>query len=273
MTTRQTVEGFLEAIRQDPALRAEVRRELLTEDLLEAPEMIAKLVSGVESLQEHSAATNRRLDNIERDISTIQSEVKGVRGDVRELRDMLVDQERSQSSFRGNYAQQEVVGNDQNIAGLFAEKYRQDPELLETWHLSRTTLNTMVAQHADSLRRLDLRGRSPLASFRRPDIVAEVKSVRDGREAPPLFYITVEASYIVQERDYHRATDNAKIIRQITGLEAYPVVSGVQLSDKLTQVTRSKLHTEIDEFIKLDDPDAAYWQPLDSEDLRPPEQT
>ena len=270
---KQTVEEFLQVIRDDQALRAQVRRELLTEELLKIPETVATLVTGVEALQKHADATNKRLDSVEGNINEVKDDVKGVSEGVQDLQDTLGRQEQAQSSFRGNYAQQEAVEDDHIIAGLFADRYGQDPELLETWHLGRTTLNTLASTHSDSLRMLDLKGRNPLASFRRPDIVAGVKRVQDGRDANPLFYITVEASYVVQERDYNRATDNAKIIRHITGADAYPVVSGVELSDRLPQNVRSKLHTEVDKFTKANDPDAAYWHRLDSEDLRPLEPT
>ena len=84
MTARRNVEDFLDAIRQEPALRAEVRRDLLTQELMETPETVAKLVNSVESLGKHAEATNRRLDRIESDISEMKDDVKDVKGNLTE---------------------------------------------------------------------------------------------------------------------------------------------------------------------------------------------
>ena len=157
--------------------------------------------------------------------------------------------------------------NDLEIAGLFAGRYGQDAQLLETWPLSRTTLNYMVSDSVAGIRDLPLLGRSPLLSFRRPGLIAGVKRIQDDRETPPLFYITVESSYSVREKDYHRATDNAKILRLVTGRDAYPVVSGLDLSDDLPGAVRDKLYASIDEFLEKADAASAYWHKPGQNDL------
>ena len=124
-----------------------------------------------------------------------------------------------------------------------------------------------------TLRTLRSLGLEPgaLRAFRRPDIVAEVKDLAAEQVAAPSYYITVEASYTVCKRDVVRTTDNAKIVREITGLVAYPVVAGVELDDRTGADTHGRLYDDLDRFIEANDADAAFWYRLESADLRPSE--
>lgn len=136
-----------------------------------------------------------------------------------------------------------AMRDDHNIAGLFAHRYGLDPQYVETWHLSRSRLTGLANGNEADKKALSLRGRNPIASFRSPDIIAEVKSTRDKAEDPARFYITVEASYTVGAKDYHRATNNAKIVKCLLGADVYPVVAGVQLSSGLDEfVKKSHSH-------------------------------
>ena len=156
------------------------------------------------------------------------------------------------------------------IAALFAHRHGLDADMIETLHLSRRTLDTWVGTHIDALRSLGLEA-GALRYFRRPDIVAEVKDMAADQDAAPSYYITAEASYTVEKRDIVRATDNAKIVREITGLAAYPVVAGVELDDQMSAEMQMRLYDDIEQFIEANDANAAFWYRLDSADLRPPE--
>ena len=69
----------------------------------------------------------------------------------------------------------------------------------------------------------------------------------------------MKASFVVHVKDYHRATDSANVTRQITGSDAYPVVSGLDLSDDLPGAVRDKLYASIDEFLEKAYAAEAYW--------------
>ena len=101
--------------------------------------------------------------------------------------------------------------------------------------------------------------------------MAEVKDLAADQDAAPSYYITVEASYTVEKKDIVRATDNAKIVREITGLTVYPVVAGVELDDQMTTDTQRMIDDDLERFIEVKDADVAFWYRLDSADLRPPE--
>jgi len=270
MTTMNTPDDFIQVLRENPEFRATARRELLTEELLSVPTRLTTLEQGIAALLEHAEVTNRRLDGVEGDFREMKGDIKEVKMDINGLGDSYRREVRAQSSFRGAYAQQASNSADLDIAALFAHWHGLDEGRIETWHLSRRTLNTWASTHIEAIEALGLEPRV-LRAFRRPDIVAEVKDMAADQDAAPSYYITVEASYTVEKKDIVRATDNAKIVREITGLAVYPVVAGVELDDQMSADTQRRLYDDPERFIEANDTDAALWYRLDSADLRPAE--
>lgn len=56
------------------------------------------------------------------------------------------------------------------------------------------------------------------------------------------------------------------------GLKTYPVVAAVRLHRRIEDddETRSRLYEDVGDFIETDNPDAAFWYKVDSDDMRPP---
>ena len=270
MASMNTLEGFIQVLRENPEFRATVRRELLTEELLSVPTRLTTLEQGIAALLEHAEVTNRRLDQVDKRLDQVEVDIKEVKMDINGLGDSYRREVRAQSSFRGAYAQQAANSDDLDIAVLFARRHGLDEDRIQTWHLPRRTLDTWVDTYIEALRALGLEP-GALRAFRRPDIVAEVKDLAADQDEAPSYYITVEASYTVEKKDIVRATDNAKIVREITGLAVYPVVAGVELDDQMTTDTQRMIDDDLERFIEVKDADVAFWYRLDSADLRPPE--
>ena len=154
--------------------------------------------------------------------------------------------------------------NDLEIAGKFAGMHGLDKDMLDTTHISRNALRDWVRDHRDALLSLDLRQERALSKFRRPDVVALVSEMRSDR-MEPVFYLAVEASYSAEEKDIDKATDNAKILRAVTGREAYPVVIAASLNRMLSDGARARLCGDVDEYVAAGDADAALWYRLDPE--------
>ena len=277
-TTTNTPDDFIQLLRDDPGFRRTVRREILTEDLLGVPNRLSRVERSIEvllestavlqettaALQESNATINRRLDMVERQINLVGQNVDRMEQTIRE-------QTQAQSSFRRNYAQNAGIEGSLGIASLFADRHSLLPDMIELWQLSRSTLRGIVRDHEQALRSLNLAGEGALRSFRRPDLIAGVKHLAAEDDAEPEYYIVMEASYTIDETDLVRATDNARIIRHVTGRPAYPVVTGVQLKSGLDDDTRQKIYDNVEQFIQAGEPEAAYWHRLYSEDLRPDE--
>ena len=271
MTTMNTPDDLIRLLRNDPDFRGTVRREILTEELLGVPSRLSAVERGIvallestTALQESTAAINRRLDMVEKEIKLVGQNVNSLDQTIRE-------HGQAQSSFRGNHAQDAAIKESLDIAGLFADRHSLPSHMVEVWQLGRSALRDIVRDHEQALISLNLAGEGALRSFRRPDLIAGVKHLAAEEDAEPEYYIAMEASYTIEEKDLVRATDNARIIRHVTGRPAYPVVAGVQLKDGLDEEMRQRIYDNVEQFIQAGEPEAAYWHRLDSEDLKPNE--
>ena len=77
MTTINTMQDLTRLLRENPEWRDEIRRELLTEELLELPQRFA----------EYAKVTDRRLDIIERKVDTLTDNLNTLTGRVDALTD------------------------------------------------------------------------------------------------------------------------------------------------------------------------------------------
>ena len=297
MATIDNTDDLLRLVRADSNFRATMRRELLTAELLEVPQRLTALEQSTAALIEYTNATNRRLDNIEADITVIKDDInvmkdditvmKGdvnvmkddisvtkndvsvIKDDINGLGEAFRQEVQAQSSYRGAHAQIAANRDRVRISNLFAKFHaikRTDAipvrrRILKAWLQGE---NTKVVEM------LNLRDRA-WETFLEPDIVAAVHDLMADDDSEPEFYIVVEASYTGEAEDIDKATDHAKIVRAVTGLDAYPVVAAVRLDDKMEPETRSRLYDDVQEFVAANDADAAFWYRLGSADLRPAE--
>ena len=113
MATINSMQDLTRLLREHPEWRDELRRELLTDELLELPQRFAEytastdarlgdidrrldaLAETVERLVQHAEATDRRLDRIERNLDRVSNDFR---------------------NFRWNYAESATVKEFINIA-------------------------------------------------------------------------------------------------------------------------------------------------------------
>ena len=227
---------------------------------------LAQMDRRLDRVDQQIAQMDRRLDQMDRRLDGMEGDIKIVKRDIDGLGQSFRVEVRAQSSFRGNYAQSAAGKDDLEIADLFAGLHGITSS--ETSHVSRSELATWLRENSDALNTLDLRPRA-LRTFRRPDMIMGVRDLYADDDAEPEFYIAIEASYTVGAEDIIRATDHAKILRAVTGLDAYPVVAAVMLHDELAPDMESRLYYDVERFTEADDADAALFYRLDSADLRP----
>lgn len=275
-----TTDDLLRAARENKEFREAFRREILTEELIDSPEDLKELNAITRNLAatggallEHANATNQRLDKIGDGIDALVKGMADYRtatdASLKQIDGMVREQEQAQDSFRGDHAQRAANMDDLEIAVEFADLHGLNKNRLKTRHISRSVLEKWVDDNEDLLLSLNLRQDGALRKFERPDIIAVV-FYTPANQRVPACYIAVEASYSGEEKDIDKATDNAKILRAITGLEAYPVVAAVRLHRLMSDAARGRLHEDVDDYLAAGDTDAAFWYKLDSADLRPP---
>ena len=262
-------DDFIRALRENEEFQAAARRELLTQDLLELPKEFG----------EFRESTDERLDEIRGEFKEfrkstderfeeIGGEIKGIRGDIDGLGEAFRREVRAQSSFRGNYAQRASIDMVIHIAADLSRSLGMGR--VKTRLVPRSMSETWLTEEYETVDALGLRERA-WETFMVPDVLAEVRDLRAPNDSEPAFYIAVEASYTADVEDMLRATDHAKIVRAVTGRDAYPVVAAVLLDDRMDAETRGRLYDNPERFVNANDPDSALWFRLDSADLRPPE--
>ncbi|MCY4581141.1 MAG: hypothetical protein OXD31_19120 [Chloroflexi bacterium] len=152
--------------------------------------------------------------------------------------------------------------NDLDIAAGFAVLHGLGR--VRTRQIGRGALEQWVDDHEDMLLSLEYRQEGALRKFERPDYLAMVGERRAGR-MERAFYLAVESPYAVRERDIDKVTDNAKILRAVTGLAAYPVVAAGNLDPMLSDGARARLYEDVAGYVAAGDTDAALWYRLDPE--------
>ena len=275
MATIDTTDDLLRLVREDSDFRATMRRELLTAELLEVPQRLTALEQSTAALIDYTTATNRRLDNIEADITVMKddiavtkNDISVIKNDINGLGEAFRREVQAQSSYRGNYAQSAATGSNQDIARPFAEL--RGMSRIKTRQVSRVMVENWLMNNVPLVEALKLRPRA-WDTFLTPDDIAGVRNLQAENDTEPEFYIVVEASYTGEVEDINKATDHAKIVRAVTGLDAYPVVAAVQLDDQMEPEVRNRLYDDIQQFVEANDAEAAFWYPLGSADLRPAE--
>ena len=240
MTTIDNIEDFLRIVREDEALRSAVRRELLTEELLELPARVASMSKTQDSILE---TQNSMLKEIA-DLRQTQNEILKDIGGLRQTQDAMLETQNflleTQNSIlerlgnvEGDTKQNTVHIGD--LKGLFMERSARDDAPVITSDMGLRWLKTLergeVVMMADEAQRSGLTAgisRHNMRTFRRADLVIEAVN-SDGDTQ----YVAVEISYTADGRDTERATRHAEYITRFTGVPAYAAIASVHIDNRI----------------------------------------
>ena len=219
---------FLQALRDDPEFRNEVRSQLLGKELLELPERFAQFADYVNGFIEEQRAFNARTDagieelreaveeqrafNARTDagIEELRGAVGELRGDVRELRELYRRADVNIGILKGNAARRLLRLHHDTILEIFELDFVRT---LERNDLTRMVRNSGVATEIDFGQR---------RSFYAADLVLEGTDA-DGNTQ----YVAAEASFTADRRDTDRALRNAEFLTRFTGQPAHPMVASI----------------------------------------------
>ena len=277
MTTINTMHDLHRILVEHPEWRSELRQVLLTDELLALPQRFAEyaentdrkfdaLTADVSALTANVNALTLRVDALTTSISEYKDATNLRLDRIEERLDIQHGMYRRQHDdlhrFRGNYASFAANKDDVIIAGAFGDV--RGMRSIDARSLSRSELSDLLRYNPDAVSELGLRERVE-RTFLRPDLIAEVTELYGDDDREPEFYIAVEASYTANEEDLLRATDHAKILRHVTGLDAYPVIASVRLD----RAIEDRVFHDVAEFVVADDADAVVWYELATEDMEP----
>ena len=229
---------LVDVVRHNDALRQDLRKEILTEELLQLPVRFAQF----------EQAVGERFDRLESDVAELKSDVAelkadmvSVKSDVTELKGGQRQLERDVSSLRDD------VGILKGDAALRATRVVTYDIADDMGHRIVRDLPRAEVRAMSRERFLPDMPRNSRRSFAVADAIIEV-TTHDGNVG----YIAVEASYTADERDTFRAIRNAHYLRRMTGQPAWAAVSALRVDDRIQH---------------LIDCGAVHWHRLEPEDL------
>ncbi len=207
MVIIHTSDDLLRVLRENPEWKAEVRREILTEELLSLPARFDRFVVKTEQFIEKTDRFIEKTDQFIDEQRQFNDRVEGfmVRTDLRfgRIEDDI-------SNMRGEYARNIAVGEAADIAEDMRFRMLRTLTRDDLRELLRTSDTTGIAT-------------SELQSFRRADLVIEAADA-DG----VVHYIAVEISNVADERDTRRAIRNAGFLARFTGQPAHSSIASVR---------------------------------------------
>ena len=261
--TVETIDDFLRILRERPDIRDAVRREILTDELLALPGVVAgiaetqaehsRMLAGIAETQaehsrlaEHSAAIARiaetqaehtrilteHTEAITRLTKAQQENSEAIRrlqGSVSRLDGRVSTLEGSVSRLDrrvGDLSGMVAMLLIERYYGIIAIEMDLDPvRMLDPAEIFRMSRSEILKRKYDE----DAR-----KSFGQCDLMIEATGPNEEE-----CYIAVQVSYTVDHRDIQRAIDHAEMMTYATGKPAYAVVAGVERSG----VTESRLES------------------------------
>ncbi len=250
------VERLMQTLDENPHLMEAVRSRILTRELLELPQNMARLAERVDrltervdklveqmvqltervdQLTEQQERTNTRLDQL-----TEQQERTNTRLDQlteqQERTNTRLDQLTEQQERTNTRLDQIVddLGQLKNVGTITTT--REQAEVIAEFvglHCQKQLRRSEVIALSRNQDTSDIRS-GDLISFQRADLIMEATD-----DYGELHYIAVEASFTADERDTRRAIRNAGYLTRFTGRPARAVVSATRIDQRIRSVLDS----------------------------------
>ncbi|GBC91889.1 hypothetical protein HRbin15_00349 [bacterium HR15] len=238
----QTIEDLLKAIREHPEWREELRRVILTEELLQLPErferlsaIVQQLAASVQQLVEQGARHDEEIRQLRKEFHEHRQEFLAHREEFLQLRKEFYEhrqefyefrQETNSRLYRLERDMAELKGSDRE------RYYRERAGAIFGRYLRRVRL----VDFSELYEELDSREpltQEELLEVSLLDAVVEGRRKSDG--TPVL--LAIEASWSIYPDDVQRALARAQIIAK-RGYTVYPVVAGKYAEEGLIESAR-----------------------------------
>ena len=226
----RAVERLMQTLDENPHLMEAVRSRVLTRELLELPQTVARLTERVDQLTERVEQIAEQLAQLTKRVDELTERVAS----LAERMDRRFDQVANDFTWlKGRAAMEAAREQSHAIAvalGLRRQLYLHGNEILD---LARHQNTTDISV-------------GDLASFSRADLLMEATD-----DAGETHYIAVEVSFTADNRDTRRAIHNADYLTRFTGRSAHAVVAAYRHDREIQPVI---------------DSGQVLWYPLDEDD-------
>ena len=233
MTVIHTTDDLIRLLNENDEFRQAVRRHVLSDELIQLPERLAKFETHVEGFIGEQRQFNQEQRQFNQRMETEISELRQFNKEQRRFNQRM---ENSIGELRGNTARQVVSTHFIEIAegmGFRCKGILMRADLVQM----------LIHSERDDIPHGDRQ------SFFRADLVVEATD-SDGA----MHYIAVEASYTADQRDTSRAQRNAALLTRFTGHPAHAAIASVR---------------NVHEIQSLIDDGTVYWHALEPDDFTP----
>lgn len=203
---------------QNPEFRAELRRLVLTDEMLNLPEQMRTTSEEIHKLYEISKQQSERLGHIEDDIETLKTDVTTLKTDVATLKTDVATLKIDMADVKGDVLEINVRDRVFVYLSRFARRLR----LVTVQQLADLAEDALDA------------GQLTESEFDQVKLLDVVARGRD-RETGETIYLAGEVSYTVNDSDLERAIERAGLLQTITETRAFPVVVGKVIPDLMRQ--------------------------------------
>ena len=211
MSTISSTADQLRLLREGPDFRDEVRRLLLTQELIELPERFARFEAYVE----------RQFTEVRGDITEIQSHITRMDGSIARMDGEIIGIHGDLGRLKGSDYERHVSRNFSSYASIaFRQRHNR--------RLRRNRLLHSMAQGigVEFEELLSNAVDSGLISDEELSELGQADAVMSGQDESATVYFVGEISMTVNNSDIERAVTRAAILHKATGSSAWPMVIG-----------------------------------------------
>lgn len=193
-----SINDIIRAMRQNPDLRDELRREILTEELLAVPQRLSDLITVVDARGKQLADLVAVTDRLGRDVEVLKNDMGYVKGRIVET----------------------------SLQGWIIPYLSSRLDLRRATVVRGPVLSGIAHEFEDAVE--DAGDRGEITSSQRERIYSTDVVVRARRrESGETVYVPVEASFTIDYNDVDRAANSAIALRQVfPGMDVVPAVYG-----------------------------------------------
>ncbi len=223
MTTINSQEDFLRALRENPEWMAAVRAVILGEELLQLPVRFDALVVEQQQFNERVVSDISDLKagqvRIESDMSDLKAGQEGLRNGQARIESRMDRHERDMSTIKGALARWSAERSEESLPMEMGLEYLRTLSEGDLMRMARSAGRDVTV--------------GEIRSFRRADMVVEA------RDESGTVYIAMEASFTGDLRDSDRAQRNARLLTEFIGHRAIPVVASVRNVNEVSELVES----------------------------------
>jgi len=196
---------------RNPEFRAELRRLVLTDEMLNLPEQMRTTSEEIHKLYEISKRHDERLTHIEDDVATLKTDVATLKTDVATLKIDMAD-------VKGDVLEIKV----RDRVFVYLSRFARRLQLVSAQQLADLAEDALDA------------GKLTESEFDQIKLLDVVARGRD-RATGETIYLAGEVSYTVNDNDLERAIVRAGLLQKVTETRTVPVVVGKVIPNFMQQ--------------------------------------